>query len=78
MTDEFLNCLRCPIDPQRESTLRRDGTTLYCESCAIAFPVKNGIPILIPDAATLPDHMREISQLPCQRRENRRINRESL
>lgn len=76
MTDEFLACLRCPLDPNRETTLTRDGQSLVCSQCSAAFPVKHGIPVLIPDAATLPDGIREVSQLRCRRRENRRVNAE--
>lgn len=74
MTDELLACLRCPIDPNRETMLVRDELVLRCEGCSTTFPIKNGIPILVPESAKLPDGTREVSQLRCQRRENRRIN----
>jgi uncharacterized protein YbaR (Trm112 family) len=76
MSDELLASLRCPIDPNRQATLTRNDAELSCSSCSISFPIKNGIPILVPDSARLPDGLREISQLPCQRRENRRVNRD--
>jgi uncharacterized protein len=75
MTDQLLDCLRCPIDPNRQATLVRDSSVLRCLNCAVQFPIKNGIPVLVPDAAELPEPLREVSQLPCQRRENRRVNR---
>lgn len=75
MTDQLLESLRCPLDPERRATLARDGAILNCQNCAVRFPIKNGIPVLVPDAAELPEPLRETSQLPCQRRENRRINR---
>jgi uncharacterized protein YbaR (Trm112 family) len=76
MTDNLLGCLRCPLDPTRETPLTRDGQTLTCGQCAVTFPIKHGLPVLIADAATLPEGTREVSQLRCQRRENRRVNRE--
>lgn len=74
MDDAFLNQLRCPIDPEREATLSRVEQQLVCSGCRVCFPIKQGLPVLVPDEAELPDGMREVSQLPCQRRENRRRN----
>jgi uncharacterized protein YbaR (Trm112 family) len=74
MDDAFLAQLRCPIDPRREATLSRDGQQLVCAGCAVCFPIKHGLPVLVPDEGELPEGMREVSQLPCQRRENRRKN----
>lgn len=74
MTDELLACLRCPLDPTRGTPLVRDGQTLSCQQCKVTFPIRQGLPVLVPDAATLPESIHEVSQLVCQRRENRRIN----
>ncbi len=74
MDDAFLAQLRCPIDPEREATLTRDEQQLVCSGCSVHFAIKQGLPILVPDEAELPDGMREVSQLPCQRRANRRKN----
>lgn len=67
MDDALLPLLRCPIDPRREATLARDQQTLICSGCHASFPIKNGLPILIPDEADLPDAVRSIDQLPCVR-----------
>ena len=75
MDDAFLAQLRCPLDPLREATLARDEQQLVCSRCAVRFPVKQGLPVLIPDEGELPPGMREVSQLPCQRAANRRKNR---
>jgi uncharacterized protein len=75
MTDDLLACLRCPLDPTRSTTLARNGQTLSCQQCGVTYPIRQGLPVLVPDAANLPDGTREVSQLLCQRRENRRINR---
>ena len=72
MDDAFLTQLRCPLDPTREATLSREEQQLVCSECAVHFPIKQGLPVLIPDEGELPAGMREISQLPCQRRANRR------
>lgn len=74
MDDAFLEQLRCPIDPEREATLARDEQRLVCSGCSAHFPIKQGLPVLVPDEVELPEGMREVSQLPCQRRENRRKN----
>ncbi|QJW93503.1 Trm112 family protein [Frigoriglobus tundricola] len=74
MEDAFLAQLRCPIDPTREATLARDEQRLVCSKCAAHFPIKQGLPVLVPDEVELPSGLRELSQLPCQRRANRRKN----
>ena len=68
MEDGFLDCLRCPIDPDRNATLRRDQQTLDCGSCHVHFPIKNGLPILIEDEADLPAGVKAVADLPCRRR----------
>ena len=75
MDDAFLAQLRCPLDPDREATLSRDEQQLVCSRCAVRFPIKQGLPVLIPDEGELPDGLREVSQLPCQRDANRRKNK---
>jgi uncharacterized protein YbaR (Trm112 family) len=65
--DDLLSLLRCPIDPKREATLTREGQSLLCSGCAARFPVKHGLPVLIPDEAQLPPGVRSREQLPCLR-----------
>ena len=72
MDDAFLSQLRCPLDPAREATLAREDQQLVCSGCSAHFPIKQGLPVLVPDEAELPAGMREVSQLPCHRRANRR------
>ena len=71
MDDTFLSCLRCPLDPTREATLTRDEQTLVCSGCAVRFPIKQGLPILVPDEGELPAGITELSQLPCRRPKRR-------
>jgi hypothetical protein len=65
MDDAFLACLRCPLDPMREATLSREGPALVCSGCHASFPIKNGLPILIPDEAELPAGVKSAEHLPC-------------
>ena len=74
MDDAFVAQLRCPLDPEREATLAREEQHLACSCCSAHFPIKQGLPVLVPDEVELPGGMREVSQLPCQRRANRRKN----
>jgi len=68
MDDSLLALLRCPIDPDRQATLSRANQLLLCSHCGVTFPVKHGLPVLIPDEATLPPGIRDLNQLPCQRK----------
>jgi uncharacterized protein YbaR (Trm112 family) len=65
MQDSLLALLRCPIDPRRQAVLNRDQQTLVCSGCQVRFPIKNGLPVLIPDEATLPEGTRSPDRLPC-------------
>jgi uncharacterized protein YbaR (Trm112 family) len=67
MTDAFDDTLRCPIDPGREATLDRDQQSLVCGRCRVRFPVRNGLPVLVPGEADLPDGTRSVASLPCLR-----------
>ncbi len=75
MDDTFLSQLRCPLDPDRDATLARVEQELVCSRCAVRFPIKQGLPVLIPSECELPIGTKETSQLPCQRAANRMKNR---
>lgn len=75
MNDLFLDCLRCPLDPRREATLARDQQTLVCSGCHARFPIKNGLPVLIPDEAELPKGVNSPEHLPCVRAAKPRVDR---
>jgi uncharacterized protein YbaR (Trm112 family) len=75
MDDAFLAQLRCPLDPAREATLTRDEQQLVCSRCAVRFPIKQGLPVLVPDEGELPKGTRELSQLPCRRAADRAAHR---
>lgn len=67
MDDAVLALLRCPLDPRRQATLSREQQVLVCSGCRVHFPIKNGLPILIPDEGELPFGVRSADRLPCQR-----------
>ncbi len=50
--DDFLmQTLRCPITL---SKLTRDGDWLVAEVGGLRYPIRNGIPVMLPEEATLP------------------------
>lgn len=44
---EVLACPRC----RGPLTERADGTALECEPCALAYPIREGIPVMLVDRA---------------------------
>ncbi len=72
MHPDLLQTLRCPIDPDRTALLVQERDQVVCQKCQVRFPVKQGIPVLIAAECDLPGDKTELSQLPCQRRMNRR------
>ena len=48
---ELLDILVCPLD---KAKVHPEGMTLVCEKCGRAYPVRDGIPIMLVDEATLP------------------------
>jgi uncharacterized protein YbaR (Trm112 family) len=44
--------LACPAEDNRPP-LRLEGDTLVCDQCGRIYPIQDGIPILLPEAATL-------------------------
>ena len=68
MDPAFLDQLRCPIDPKREAMLVSEDGHLRCFRCSVQFPVRQGLPILITEEATLPEGKRELSQLSCRKK----------
>ena len=65
MHSSFLDVLRCPIDPLRETSLDREEQALVCRQCSVHFPIRQGIPILVLREAELPANCTAASQLPC-------------
>jgi uncharacterized protein YbaR (Trm112 family) len=64
---DFLEILRCPMDPKREATLTQpDDLHLVCSRCALRFPIKDGFPVLVVEEAELPQGCPSLDRLPCQ------------
>ena len=56
---DLLNILRCPITGSR---LRQDGEFLVAETGGMAFPVRDGFPVMLPDEAKLPDGVASLAE----------------
>ena len=69
ITPEHLEHLRCPIDPRREArlVLEEEETRLLCARCRVQFRVRDGLPSLVLEDATLPEGCARLDQLPCQK-----------
>ena len=50
---KFLAVLACPACETRPP-LRQEGETLICGLCGRIYPIRVGIPILLPEEAALP------------------------
>jgi uncharacterized protein YbaR (Trm112 family) len=51
LPQELLDILVCPLD---KAKVQPQGMTLVCEKCGRAYPVRDGIPIMIIEEAQLP------------------------
>jgi hypothetical protein len=49
--DRLLEILRCPLTRSR---LRRDGDWLIAEVGGLAYPIRDGIPVMLTESARLP------------------------
>jgi uncharacterized protein YbaR (Trm112 family) len=66
ITSDLLEILRCPMDPQRAARLEETSEGLVCQRCRLTFPVREGIPSMLVDEATLPAGCPTVGALPCQ------------
>ncbi len=62
---EFLDMLRCPLDPAN-GRLEQVGDTLICLRCRLRYRVKDGIPSMLPEEAELPPGCASLDALPCR------------
>ena len=54
LNPELVKILACPADDNRPP-LRLAGDTLVCDQCGRVYPIRDGIPILLPEEATIPE-----------------------
>ncbi|MDQ2806435.1 MAG: Trm112 family protein [Chloroflexota bacterium] len=50
---DLLEILVCPVD---HGKVNLTGEELVCETCGRAYPVRDGIPVMLVDEARMPDH----------------------
>jgi uncharacterized protein YbaR (Trm112 family) len=51
----LLEILRCPDEHHAVLDYDAEGQTLTCTECRRVFPIRDGIPVLLLDEATLPE-----------------------
>jgi uncharacterized protein YbaR (Trm112 family) len=55
MLRQLLEMIVCPVPQCRKPlTLATDDKSLQCTGCRRIYPVRDGIPVLLEDQATLP------------------------
>jgi uncharacterized protein YbaR (Trm112 family) len=57
---ELLEILRCPLTRSR---LRREGDFLIAEVGGLAYPVRDGIPVMLVEEAKLPPGVASLEEL---------------
>ena len=65
LTQESLDILRCPLDPDA-TRLELVGDALVCQRCRLRFPIKDGFPRMVPEDAELPPGCASLDSLPCR------------
>ena len=63
---KYLDILRCPLDPTRETRLILDDIKVICERCRVQFKSREGFISLVPEEAVLPENCPSLDKLPCQ------------
>jgi uncharacterized protein len=66
ISQELLDMLRCPLDPGHQARLEAAGDGLVCQRCRLRYPVREGIPCMLPEDAELPPGYDNLGALPCQ------------
>lgn len=56
---ELLNILVCPVTRSR---LRQEGEELVGETGGLRYPIRDGIPVLLAEEATLPEGFESLEQ----------------
>jgi uncharacterized protein len=63
---DFLEILRCPMDPRRQSRLQEEDGHLICQGCGVKYRIKDGFPVLVPEEAELPPGVDSLEQVPAR------------
>jgi uncharacterized protein YbaR (Trm112 family) len=66
ISQELLEILRCPLDPDHNARLEETADGLVCIRCRLIYPVREGIPCMLVEDAQLPENFSSLSALPCQ------------
>jgi uncharacterized protein len=56
---EFLELVRCPVTRSR---LSRQGDWLVAEIGGLCYPIRDGIPVLMPEEAKLPEGINSLDE----------------
>ena len=62
--ERLMEILRCPLG---KAKLRQQENWLICEKCGLQFPIRDEIPVMLLHEAKLPDGIKRIEDLPCQK-----------
>lgn len=66
----LLEMLRCPLTLSR---LRREGDELVAEVGGLRYPVREGIPQMLPEEARLPEGVASLDELKVQLKEQGKL-----
>ncbi len=61
--ERLLEILRCPLTHSR---LRREGDWLVAEQGGLRYPIRDGIPVMLTEEATLPEGVQSLDELKKQ------------
>lgn len=61
ISEELLKILACPICKEPVQ-LTEDGKGLRCAKCRRIYPIRNDIPVMLPQEATIEGEEEEVSQ----------------
>lgn len=53
---ELLDILACPLC---KTEVKEEGETLVCVKCGRSYPVREGIPVMLAEEATLPNQEKQ-------------------
>lgn len=60
LNDRLLQMLRCPLT---HSPVRREGDWLIAEKGGLAYPIRDGIPVMLVEEAKLPEGVASLEEL---------------